>query len=89
MIIDRDAETIFKNIQRRVAHIRAKKNLSQEELAELLNVESRTIRRWECQHEMRLTLWALCRLSLVFGCPLIEFLDGVEMTEKRTKRNIK
>jgi DNA-binding XRE family transcriptional regulator len=90
MVQNDDAERIFKKLQRRVAQIRVEKSITQEQLAEILNVDSRTIRRWEDPNRMQLTLWALCRLSLAFKCPFETFSIN-SMNEntisKKSKKN--
>lgn len=67
-----------------IAGERARLGLSQEQLAEKLNIKDRkTIMRWESD-PMGITGENLCKLSNLFGCS-IEYILG--LTEERVPKN--
>jgi len=72
-------ETFFRKISRRIAEIRLEMGLTQEEFAEQLNVDTRTLQRWEAKEN--LSLWTLYRLTVVSGRPASDFF--MEPTMRR------
>ena len=62
----------IRNIRRRVAELRIKKGLTQEELAAKVEVDLKTLQKWEYKY---ITLKALCKLSEVFDCSPYDFFQ--------------
>lgn len=68
-------ETLLRAVKCRLVELRRRKGLSQEQVAELLEVDSRTIQRWEARSEKRVSLWTLCRLSIALDCSIRDFFE--------------
>ena len=58
------------NIRRRVAELRNEKGLTQEELAEKVEIDVKTLQKWECEY---ITLKAITKLSEVLNCSPYDF----------------
>ena len=60
----------IRNIKRRVAELRLEKGLTQAELAEKMDIDIRTLQKWECDY---ITLKAICKLTEVLSCSPYDF----------------
>lgn len=67
-----------------MATLRKQKELSQEQLAERLNVSRRTVSRWETGNNIP-DLDMLMELSDFYSVELLEILDGERRTDKMEK----
>ena len=77
----------IRNIRRRVAELRIKKGLTQEELAAKVEVDLKTLQKWEYKY---ITLKALCKLSEVFNCSPYDFFQIANISKNvrgRPKKN--
>lgn len=72
---------MIKDATRRVAEVRIKKNLTQAELAEKLDVELRTVQNYETKY---VPFRALCKLAIALECSLEDLLQAPE-TPKNTR----
>lgn len=71
-------EKITKIISNNIRAERARKGLSQEETANLLNISARTYKRWE--QEPTFDCVNLVYLSSIFGCKIEDFYVGIDAT---------
>ena len=79
----------IRNIRHRVAELRIKKGLTQEELAAKVEVDLKTLQKWEYKY---ITLKALCKLSEVFDCSPYDFFQISNISKTvmgRPKKNKK
>lgn len=76
-------EVIAKIISDNIKAERARKGLTQEKTACLLNVSVRTYQRWE--QEPTFDCIVLVYLSSIFGCKIEDFYVGINVTECGTK----
>ena len=66
-------DVFMKNIFRRIAEIRRERGITQEKLAEIMNVAPREIQRWESIGG--LSLQTIKRFSEALECPVSEFFS--------------
>ena len=71
-------DPFVKNICRRIAEIRKERGITQEKLAEMMNVAPREIQRWESIGG--LSLKTLKRFSDALGCPATSFFEKPKST---------
>lgn len=70
---NKHSDIFFKSIYRRIAEIRREKGLTQEKLAEIMNVAPREIQRWESTGGM--SLQTLKKFSEALECHPSEFFE--------------
>ena len=70
-----------KEIGRRISELRKKNNMSQQDLADKLNVSNKTISKWECGNGLPDVI-ALNNMANIFGITLDELMNSNEPAEK-------
>ncbi len=73
-------EAVIKKVNRRIGEIRREKGMTQAQLAEILNLETRYFRRFETYRNM--TLRNLFRFTAALDCEIVDFFH-----EPRTNGN--
>lgn len=74
----------IKKIGKTIAELRKNKNLSQQELATLLNVSNKTVSKWECGNSTP-DIEALEKIAKMFNLTideLVNYKDGISQSEK-------
>jgi transcriptional regulator with XRE-family HTH domain len=75
----------MRKVNRRIAELRTRKGFTQEKLAEKMNVEVRTVRRWEAG--ANISLWTLYRFREVLDQRVSDFFQ--EPLKQKTKRKMR
>ena len=70
-----------KEIGKRISELRKKNNMSQQDLADKLNVSNKTISKWECGNGLPDVI-ALNNMANIFGITLDELMNSNEPAEK-------
>lgn len=73
-------------IGKKISTLRKERNLSQQELAEKLNVSNKTISKWECGRGTP-DIESLNKLSKIFNITLDEFINSDNKTEIEIEEN--
>lgn len=79
-----DPRRLLRDVGRRIAEARRRRGLTQEQLAELLRVSERYLRRIEAGEE-NLTLMSLARIADKLGTPVAALLDAAPEPPKRRR----
>lgn len=75
-----DAFPFIREVNKRIAELRIKKGFTQEKMAEKMNVEVRTIRRWEAG--ANISLWVLYRYQIVLDQDASRFFKKKDHIKK-------
>ena len=70
-----------KELGKRISELRKKNNMSQQDLADKLNVSNKTISKWECGNGLPDVI-ALNNMANIFGITLDELMNSNEPAEK-------
>ena len=70
-----------KELGKRISELRKKNNMSQQDLADKLNVSNKTISKWECGNGLPDVI-ALNTMASVFGITLDELINCNEAPEQ-------
>jgi transcriptional regulator with XRE-family HTH domain len=77
-------ERLIERVARRVVELRRDAGLTQEQLAEALDVTVQQVGKWEVGEN--LTLASMARMATALGVPAIELLRPPKPVERTTKR---
>jgi len=76
--------SFLKEIQHRIAEMRIKKGITQEDLAGKVEVAPRTVQRWERKKVIQIPTWVLYRLAKALCCSIHDFFPN-DSNPKRDK----